>query len=389
MACGGPGVEHSSRAATLLILCVYSVVFCEFCPAGAIESSRCQRIGDQRAFQFVFPVIAADEACDRHWGRPIWAAHFFLSALLFYAGAYTGYAVAEGIEAMYVARFLQGLAASLMLITVDTMTSDVVETEQRGQEMGANIQVQVRASIVGATIGFSLVASIPLMAWKYSFSLFAGIALLGFIYAFFRLPETGAGDKAMQFPRFKVTEDFRRLLGVLFLMGLANALIQPIYLIYLQDNFTTDPRILSWAFLPSALVYMVLPARLGAIADSRGPMNLLLLGLLLAGALYVVMPRANAFWPFVVLYTVSAIGWAMVEPARKSIVASHATSSAVARTFGMSEMYYGVGTTVGPLLGGYIYDNVSQTAPYYVNGGLMVCTAVCAFLMLRTIPASR
>jgi len=322
------------------------------------------------------PVIGA--GIDRFGRRA-----FFLAGMVFYAFAYMGYAFSQGIETMYFARFLQGLAASLLLITVDTMTADWVDDDARGKAMGANVEIQTRASIVGATIGFSLVASMPLLAWKLSFGAFALIAVLAFFYALIRLPESKPVQLSAVRSKLYLTASLKRLLVLLFFLGLSNALILPIYLIYLQDNFTADVRMLSWAFLPAAFVFMVLPSRLGDLTDKRGPVNLMVLGLGFTGVLYLIMPSAGAFWPFVLIYTVSSIGWALVEPTRKAMVAAQSTSSTRARTFAVAEMAYGFGATIGPLLGGLLYDSVGQDSPYYVNGLLLLVIAFVARILLR------
>lgn len=59
-------------------------------------------------------------------------------------------------------------------------------------------------------------------------------------------------------------------------LGFANALMMPIYLVYLQDLFTPDVRWLSWAFLPAGLVFAILPprARPGIICGCNFVFNL-------------------------------------------------------------------------------------------------------------------
>jgi HAD superfamily hydrolase (TIGR01509 family) len=47
----------------------------------------------------------------------------------------------------------------------------------------------------------------------------------------------------------------RSLLVMLVPLGFASALVMPIYLVYLQDEFTPDVRFLSWAFLPAGIVF--------------------------------------------------------------------------------------------------------------------------------------
>ena len=90
-------------------------------------------------------------------------------------------------------------------------------------------------------------------------------------------------------------------------------------MIYLQDNFTADPRMLSFAFLPSAFVFMFLPSRLGAYADKRNPHVPLPIGMLFAGCLYFSMPLANSFVWVVVLYSVSVMGCALTETVKATV----------------------------------------------------------------------
>ncbi|HIG42806.1 MAG: MFS transporter [bacterium] len=317
-----------------------------------------------------------------YFGRRI----FFLFAMVFYIGAYTGYAVADGLQTMYIARFFQGLGAALMLISVDTMTSDLVPASDRGQAMGANVEIQARSSVVGATIGFGLVAAIPALAWTSSFGLFAVLATLALLLALVQLPETRPASSTraatIKGAGFKPTPALKRLFLIFVFLGISNALIMPIYLIYLQDNFTSDPRMLSWAFLPAALVFMFLPSKLGAFADKRNPVVLMVTGMLIAGCLYLTMPLAKGFWSLVLIYSISVIGWSLIEPTRKSLTAGAAPPGATARTFGFAEMAFGVGATIGPLIGGYLYDNVSQTSPFIFNSLLILGTALLSGWLL-------
>jgi MFS family permease len=55
----------------------------------------------------------------------------------------------------------------------------------------------------------------------------------------------------------------------------------------------------------------------------------------------------------------------------------------VARTFGTAEMAAGLGATLGPLIGGYLYDHVSHQSPFIFNGVLMLFAAGVASVILR------
>ncbi|MFT4713916.1 MAG: MFS family permease [Candidatus Azotimanducaceae bacterium] len=301
---------------------------------------------------------------------------FFVVALLLYSMAYLGYAWSEGLAAMYIARFCQGIGASLLLIAVDTITTDLTLVAERGQALGRNVETQTRASMLGATIGFTLVGAIPVLAWQYSFYLFACAALIGFFVAMIGLKQTLPSAKKSTEGSYQVGEGLKRFLLVLILLGFASSVIQPIFLVYLQDEFTTDVRLLAWAFLPMGILYTVLPSRTGRLSDRFGPNNVIIIGAAIAAMVYLVIPLIQGYWWLVLVYTGSAVGWALIEPARKAFVANHGDQSNIAKNFGMSEFAFGIGATLGPLAGGYLYDKFDFSMP------LIATTIVLASVVL-------
>jgi DHA1 family multidrug resistance protein-like MFS transporter len=310
--------------------------------------------------------------------------NFFLFSIVFYFGAYLAYTFASEIEVMFIARFFQGIGASLLLITVDTMTADLALEEERGEAMGKNVEVQTRASVVGATIGFTLIGAVPALAWTYSFGLFSILAAGAFLYALNTLPETRPAKIVGETNEFEMTLQLKKLLFIYLFLGFASALAMPIYMIYLQDEYTTNMNYLAWAFLPAAVIMMVLPSKLGRFVDGRDPVKLMSLAIFLSAMFYIWMPLTNAFWYIVVVYTFSNIAWALIGPTRKSLTVSSTSSSGTARAFGVSEMAFGAGATIGPLVGGYMYDQISHAAPFYFNGFVMMIAAILSLLLLRS-----
>ena len=104
-----------------------------------------------------------------HFGRK----PFLIIAMLLYASCHVCFALADSVSWMYAARLVQGAGAALLLISVDTMTTDLTQSETRTTEMGRNIEVQTRASMVGATIGFTFVGFQVENVWQLSFGIYA------------------------------------------------------------------------------------------------------------------------------------------------------------------------------------------------------------------------
>ena len=83
------------------------------------------------------------------------------------------------------------------------------------------------------------------------------------------------------------------------------------------------------------------------------------------------------------MYTISAIGAAMSEPARKTLTVRYGDQGAVGRTLGISELYAGIGGALGPLVGGLLYDTFNPSVAFLANGVLMLLAALIARVVLR------
>jgi len=103
------------------------------------------------------PLVGA--GLDR-FGRRI----FLLAALTVYGFASLIFAFSVQLEGLYLARLVQGVGASLLLITIDTVTADLTTRESRAAAVGANIEKQVRGGMYGALLGFTLISALPGMS---------------------------------------------------------------------------------------------------------------------------------------------------------------------------------------------------------------------------------
>ena len=97
----------------------------------------------------------------------------------------------------------------------------------------------------------------------------------------------------------------------------------------------------------------------------------------------MLLPYLDRIILFVVLYTVSAVGWAMADPARKALIAEFGDDKTTGRNFGVTELYGGIGATVGPVVGGYSYDTYGHTVTFVATGFLLIAVAVLANFLLK------
>lgn len=317
-------------------------------------------------------------ALDRYGRR--W---FFTFAFLFYAIAMYTFSGASSLEDFYLARFLQGIGASLMWVAARTIIADLTTAGDRGRQMGRLTSVSVQGSMLGAFYGFTLIGMMPIVeAWQIAFSGYAIAALGGFAFSVWRVKETVRPADAMtgDLPPIKLDPLLIRLLLIVALSNFASALIEPIYLIYLQDKFDISVWSLAFAFFPAGIVFAVLPNYSGRWADRYGRAPLITTGIAMAGVVSLLLPWMPAIIWVAVVYTLFAAGWAIASPAEDALLGDMTTDSNRGRIFGYKEAAAGVGAAFGPLTGGLIYEYLAAELSFAVNGVLLIVTAILVWV---------
>jgi MFS family permease len=319
---------------------------------------------------------------------------FFTAAFLFYACAMSVFAASEGIADFYLARFLQGIGASLMWVTARTLVADVNIATERGAAMGRLTATSVRGSMIGATLGFGLLGFMPMReAWVLAFAGYALAACGALLWSLARVREPPVAEVdgelhdsllALRRVRTAWSPALRRVLVVVFLSGFASALIEPVYLIYLKHKFDLGVLGLAVMFLPAGLVYAVLPRYAGQWSDRFGRMPVIATGVAFAGLVSMLLP----LWPHIgfvaASYILFAVGWSMARPAEDALVADLAPPGRRGAVMGAREAAAGLGMALGPLVGGAIYEHGSQSLAFVLNGVLLLATAALAVYWFRS-----
>jgi DHA1 family multidrug resistance protein-like MFS transporter len=164
--------------------------------------------------------------------------------------------------------------------------------------------------------------------------------------------------------------------------GASWAMVSPILMIFLQEKLAVGVDDLAWAFLPSALVWAILPARLGRLADRFGRKPLMVLGMAVAAGTSFLIPGLTSLGGLAALWALQALCYAAGDPAEQALVADLTGGDQRGRAYGLYTLAAGLGATVGPLVGGWLYEAAGPQAPFFGNGiVLALCTVVLGALL--------
>lgn len=312
---------------------------------------------------------------DRFGRRP-----FFIAAFMFYIPSMLIFSVSDTVYDFYLARFLQGVGASLMWVSAKTLTIDLNNTGSVGVAMGKLTTVSIKGSMIGATYGFMLLSLMPIQsAWVWAFAGYTVTAICAFIVSFLvdeTQPRMSLGVSVPIVGKsIAWSPSLIKALTIVFLSSFASALIEPIYLLYLKNKFDANIILLAFVFLPAGLVHAILPRYSGKWSDTWGRGQIIAIGLILSGCLSIALPMWNSLFLVAVSYIVFAIGWAMTSPAEDALVADVTQSNRVGTTIGIKESTSGIGAALGPLVGGVIYEYWAREAAFIINGMVLLIAA--------------
>ena len=170
------------------------------------------------------------------FGRKI----FFIIALLFYALAMAVFAFADSMSWLYAARLIQGIGSAFLWSAVNTIVADLTPSGERGRAMGQLTEITTQGGLIG-----SLVAVIPMsmfpedVGWKIIFIAYTVFTLAGAFFAWRNVPSTKPVPRLDE-KSSVVSRPLIKLLFIVFITGVPEAMLSPIYLIFCRIN--SQPR---------------------------------------------------------------------------------------------------------------------------------------------------
>lgn len=309
--------------------------------------------------------------------------YFFVAALAIYASAMTLFAFANSIAGLYLARLVQGVGSSFLWIAINTIVADLSAPADRGRELGRVDEITARGGLIGVFAGFIVMSILPEdTAWQVTFLGYTVMTAAGALLAGKNLPETKPSAESTTRRAAQLSPQLFKLMFIVFVTGASEALLAPIYLIFLQDKFTTNIGTLAWAFLPSGLVHALLATRLGGLSDRFSRAAMIIVGLGGSGIISLLLPNSPSLVWVAVLYTLSAAIWGISEPAEAALVAELSGRELLGTGYGLHSLAGTLGATIGPLFGGWFYDTIGGAAPFYLNGIILIISAVWGALFL-------
>ena len=154
----------------------------------------------------------------------------------------------------------------------------------------------------------------------------------------------------------------------------------------IQDRLGATAVDAQWIVESYALFLAALILVGGSLGDHYGRRRIYSLGIVLFAASSVGCGLALTPGQLIVARAVQGIGGAMLVPGSLAIISASFDEARRGRAIGTWSGFSGITAAIGPVLGGYLVENVSWRAAFLINVPL---AAVVLFIVARHVPESR
>jgi len=339
------------------------------------------------AFSLVPAIIRPflGRALDR-WGR----RPFLIIGLVGYLLATVVFSFSSTVMMLTVARFLQGIGSAFLWIATFTMIADLAKKSDRGHDFGSIDEASYRGGIIGTTLGLTFVFTLQSATdwsfqkiWFWLFLIYLIPTAIGLFYGFKGTKETLPVYEDTVQESKPVSKQLLVLMGIVLLTGASQAMVWPLLMIFLQDHLGAGIASLAFAYLPAALISSFIPSRMGKLTDRWGRKGPMIIGLFVGAAASLAIPHLGSIIGLTVLWCLETIGYTISIPAERAFVADIAGEDIRGTSYGMYTFSYFLGAAIGPLAGGWLYDNVGKAMPFYLNTIVLIIGAILVGLALK------
>lgn len=325
--------------------------------------------------QFIFSPIAGDLS-DKHGRKP-----FIIAGLVIFGLANVLLAVAGSVFFLFIARFLCGFGAALVMPPIMAFVADITTPEERGKGMG-----MLGASIsLGFTIGPGIGGALSAVNLVFPFY-FAGVsAVIAAIISYLVLPNVktavllAEGEPVLkrenlfkQMLRSTKTSYFMFLIIVfVFSFGISN--FQATISLYLDEKFNYSPFDISLILVVGGIAGVILQMFvIDKLFKRYGEMLVILINLVIASISTLLIIYVSGYFIILTVTTIFTTATTFIRPAVNTLI-SKVAGNEQGFAAGMNNAYMSLGNMFGPLLAGTLYD-WNHDAPYVLGAiVLMLC----------------
>ncbi len=320
----------------------------------------------------VSPIIG--KFSDRHERKRL-----MLFGMAAYAAFSLLYVVADSVYSLVAVRILHGAASAFIAPVVMAYGSEISDPDKRGSSLGLLTAARFFGFGIGPLIGGFVGYFFGV---KMAFVVMAGFALFALVLMWLLVPPHMPVQSAqMKRTRYRDLVRNKALVSMalfrLFMAAGGAFTIAFIPLIGHELGFSLVEVSVILAF--NVLASGFFQYLSGKFADAANKMMLIMLGSAAVGASLVWMAFSHTFMEFLIVGTLLAAAQALTIPASAAVTSAIGKYTGHGAAMGVWNFGLDIGVGLGPLVAGFLYDDVGHAAIFAVMGGITFVGMVVAY----------
>lgn len=322
---------------------------------------------------------------DRVGRRPVILMGLFGSFV-----SYLLFGLAQSLTLLFAARIAAGIAGA-NIPTAQAYMADVTTPENRAKGMG----------LVGAAFGLGFIFGPAiggfLSQWGYQAPSFfaSALSLANFTAAWFFLPEPVRRAQEIR-PRLSRVAAFReaitrpglpQMLVIYFIVVTAFSSFEMNFSLYAESRFGFGSTTIGYVFAFIGVVLAVVQGLLiGRVVRRVGEPRVVPCAIALLAIGLALVPLARNVSVLVGACGLLALGMGLNSPSITSIISRLSHADEQGGILGLSQSVASLARIIGPAWGGYLYDTLGRTAPFFSAAGLMGVALLLSLASLARNP---
>ncbi|NUO19307.1 MFS transporter [bacterium] len=285
------------------------------------------------------------------------------------------------------ARFLDRFGKGIRGSARDALIADVTPKELRGRAFGLHRAMDTAGAWLGVAISLWILhtyggtGKLQILLRNLYWIAFVP-ALVGVLFIFFIREPKRREDVAPKEPAAPRTSLGKRywLIVAAASIGYLGFSSDAFLILKAKDIGLSITNVLI-AYLAYNACYTLASYPIGKLSDKMRMEYLLCAGLLIYAFVYWSMASADSRAAVFILFVVYGLYAALTEGVIRALIANVVGTDVKATALGIFSMITGVLALIASLLAGWLWDNVSSDAPFYLGAVFAFLSAVC-FLIL-------
>ena len=300
-------------------------------------------------------------------------------------------ALAADYTQFVILRGLGGIGSTMFTVAATALLIKVSPPLARGRVASLNAAGFLLGGLLGPIFG-GIVASFGLRApfVFYFITLVAAATVVAIALRRSQLAKVIAGSpdarETLTLARALGVSQYRSLLASVFTFGWASYGVRvSVIPIFVAVALGGDAAVAAWVLAAYAAGNAALIFPSGRWNDSIGRKPMLVTGMFVLAAAYLVFPASPSFWPAIAVMFVAGAGSALVNPGQQAVLADVVGLRRGGNVVATTSMTSDLGGVLGPLIAGAIVDAAGFGWAFGVTAGLL---ALAGFAWL-IVPDSR